>query len=105
MKSLCELNNEAHHKGQVDLKTEQELTTIPTYYPPNKIFKSATRIKFGYWFVRWEQLSGNDDKESSGVTVTTFGTVVTRLHGGTKGVYKHISTPTLKSVIELRKIV
>jgi len=31
--------------------------------------------------------------------------VVTNLHGGTKGNYKHVSTPTLKTVMDLRKSV
>jgi len=30
-------------------------------------------------------------------------TVAMSLHGGTKGVCRHVSTPTLKSVMELRK--
>jgi len=37
------------------------------------------------------------------VTATTFGTTALSLRGGAKGACRHVSTPTLKSVMELRK--
>jgi len=50
-------------------------------------------------------LSGNNGKECSGVTVMTSDMAAMSLRGGTKGAYKHVSTPTLKSVMKLRKSV
>jgi len=37
--------------------------------------------------------------------VTIFGTVAMSHRGGTKGVCRHVSTPSLKSVMELKKSV
>jgi len=50
-------------------------------------------------------MSGNDERKCISMMVTVFGTAVTSLRGGTKGVCMHVSTPTLKSVMELRNIV
>jgi len=57
------------------------------------------------WYVRWEHLSGNDDRECSVVTLTTSRTSTMSLHGGTIGACKHVSILMLKSVMELRKSV
>jgi hypothetical protein len=50
-------------------------------------------------------MSGNDGRECSGVTATTSGTVAMSFRDGMKGVCMHVSTLTLKSVMELRKSV
>lgn len=50
-------------------------------------------------------MSGNTGGKFSSVMVTVFGTVAMSLHGRTKFACKHVSTQTLKSVIELRKSV
>jgi len=50
-------------------------------------------------------MNGNGGGKCSGMTVTVFGLAVTSLHGGTKDVYRHVSTTMLKSIMELRKSV
>jgi len=50
-------------------------------------------------------MRGNDDGKCYGVTVMVSGTIVMSLRGGTKGSCRHVSTPMLKSVMELRKSV
>jgi len=48
-------------------------------------------------------MSSNGGGKCFGMTVMVSGTVVTSLRGGMKGACMHVSTPTLKSVMELRK--
>jgi hypothetical protein len=48
-------------------------------------------------------LNSNGGRKCSGVMVTASSTAATSLRGGTKGACKHVNTPTLKSVMELRK--
>lgn len=43
----------------------------------------------------------NNDGKCSGVTEMVSGMVATSLRGGTKGACTHVTTPTLKSVMEL----
>lgn len=50
----------------------------------------------------WSVLRGTDGGNDGG---RYSGTVVMSLGGGTKGVCKHVNTPTLKWVLELRKSV
>lgn len=50
-------------------------------------------------------MSGNSGGKFSSVMVMVYGTVAMSLHGGTKCACKHVSTQTLKSVIELRNSV
>ncbi|AES69046.1 hypothetical protein MTR_3g021030 [Medicago truncatula] len=44
----------------------------------------------------------HDGGKCFGVTLAVSGTVVTSLHSALKGACRHVSTPTLKSVIELK---
>ena len=48
-------------------------------------------------------MTGNTGRKYSGVTLMVSGTLVMSLHDGTKGACRHVGTPTLKSVMELRK--
>jgi len=48
-------------------------------------------------------MSGNGGGKCFGVTVTVYGTAVMNPRSRTKGAYMHVSTLTLKSVMELRK--
>jgi len=50
-------------------------------------------------------MSGNGDEKCSGATVKVFSTLAMNLCGGPKDVCRHVSTLTLKSVMELRKSV
>jgi hypothetical protein len=50
-------------------------------------------------------MRGNGGGKCSGVTVMVSGTVVMSLHDEIKGARRHVSTPTLKSIMELRKSV
>lgn len=48
-------------------------------------------------------MRGNGGGSCSGEVMAVFGTAATNLYGGTKGVYIHVITPTLKSIMDLRK--
>jgi hypothetical protein len=48
---------------------------------------------------------GNGGGKYFGGTLTVTGTTVTSLRGSIKGVCRHVSNPTLNSVIELKKSV
>ena len=50
-------------------------------------------------------MSGNSGGKCFGVTLTVSSTVVTSLRGVMKRACRYVSTPTLKSVIELKKSV
>lgn len=50
-------------------------------------------------------MRGNSGGKCSDVTVMVSGTVVMSPCSGTKGVFRHVSTPKLKSIMELRKSV
>jgi len=50
-------------------------------------------------------MSGNGGGKCSGMIETVSGAAVTNPCGGTKGACRHVSTLTLKLVIELRKSV
>jgi hypothetical protein len=45
----------------------------------------------------------NGGGNCSGEVMAVSGTAATNLHGGAKGACKHVSTPTLKSAMNLRK--
>ena len=47
-------------------------------------------------------MSHNGDRKCSSESLTASITVAISLCGGTKGAYKDVSTPTLKSVMELK---
>jgi len=48
-------------------------------------------------------MSGNGGGKCSGVMITVSGMAVTNVRGGTKGACRHVSTPTLKSVMEQKE--
>jgi len=48
---------------------------------------------------------GNSGRKCSGVTTMASGPVAMSFRGGTKGAYMHVSIPTLRSIMELRKSV
>lgn len=48
-------------------------------------------------------MSRNGGRESFGESVTAFGAMAISLRNGTKGGCRHVSTPTLKYVMELDK--
>jgi len=50
-------------------------------------------------------MRGSSGGKCSGVTMMVSGTVVMNPCDGTKGGYRHVGTPTLKLVMELRKSV
>jgi len=50
-------------------------------------------------------MSGNGGRKCSGMMLTVSVTTVASICGEKKGVCRHVSTSTLKSAMELRKIV
>lgn len=62
-------------------------------FPLWLFFSSSLNAK---WFVRWGWMRCNSDGKC-------FGAVMTSLHYGTKGVWRHVSTSMFKSIKKLRK--